>query len=156
MYGALLMVVVVPPMIFGPAVVAVVLALRDDFLVVWPAMSSPASAPTMRFFSVASDGWLTTGFAVGVGSAVAAPADVVSTAAVTAAAMPAAATGRAKRIRRLCRPAPGMDVPTEVPPRDRKFGRMSNASPKSAIVQRLTDNAEGRPLTAGAALFPNA
>jgi hypothetical protein len=50
---------------------------------------------------VANEGCAATGFTVGIGSAVAAPAEEDISAAVTAAATPAAATGRAKRIRRL-------------------------------------------------------
>src|SRR4051794_35867577 len=109
------MVVSVPPMIFGSTVAVFVLALRDDFWVVCPAVSSPARAPATRFSSSASEGELVAGLIVGVGGAVAAPADEVISAAATAAATPAAARGRAIRIRRLCRPLPGRVVLKRVP-----------------------------------------
>ncbi|MFI6561892.1 hypothetical protein [Streptomyces sp. NPDC050534] len=79
----------------------VVLALKDDFGVAFPAVPSVASAPAMRRFSSAVGTELVAGLVFGVGTVVAAFADELSSAAATAAATPAAATGRASRIRRL-------------------------------------------------------
>lgn len=70
----------------------------------------------MRFVSAAVDTVLVAGLTVGVGTEVAAPADEVNNAAATAAATPAAATGRPMRIRRLRRPLPDKNVRKEVPP----------------------------------------
>ncbi|GGX26244.1 hypothetical protein GCM10010321_45910 [Streptomyces chartreusis] len=99
------MLVVVPPMTMGLTVespaASVVLAPYDDFFDVSPAVSSPATAPATRRSSSAGEAEPVTGFTVGLGSAVAAPADEVSSAVATAAARPAAATGSPKRIRRL-------------------------------------------------------
>ncbi|MDF3145854.1 hypothetical protein PBV88_32615 [Streptomyces sp. T21Q-yed] len=77
------------------------LALYDDFAAGSPAVSSPATAPATRRSSSASEAELVAGSTVGLGCAVAAPADEVNSAAATAAARPAAATGSPKRIRRL-------------------------------------------------------
>ncbi|GAA5014704.1 hypothetical protein GCM10023335_38650 [Streptomyces siamensis] len=95
------MVVWLPPMIFGSTLALSVLALSDDFLVVSPAVSSPATAPATRFVSSLREGEDVLGLTVGVGSAVAAFADDIRSAPATAAARPAAATGMAMRIRRL-------------------------------------------------------
>ncbi|WP_150133413.1 hypothetical protein [Streptomyces hyaluromycini] len=86
------MVVSLPPMIFGET------AEPDDFVVL--VVPEVARAPAMRSFSVACEAVLTDGLTVGAGW-VAALAEVEISAAVTAAAIPAAATGSAKRIRRL-------------------------------------------------------
>src|SRR5687768_10125143 len=112
-HGAVVMVVVVPPMIFASTVEEL---LYDDLADETPAVSSWAAAPRTRCSSSASVGEPTLGMAGGFGCAEAAPADEVSSAAATAAATPAAATGRAIRSRRLCRPPPDMGVPTNVPP----------------------------------------
>lgn len=104
--GAEEMVVVPPPMIFGETAEP----MLDAFVVV-ALLSTTATASATRCFSVACDGALTDGLTVGVGW-VAALAEVEISAAVTAAAIPAAATGSANRIRRLCRPLPDVGVPT--------------------------------------------
>ncbi|MEU9346864.1 hypothetical protein AB0D74_37230 [Streptomyces sp. NPDC048278] len=96
--GAEEMVVVPPPMIFGETAVPLELVLDVVFVVAQ--LLSEATAPARRLFSVACDGTLTDGLTVGVGW-VAALAEVEISAAATAAATPAAATGSAKRIRRL-------------------------------------------------------
>ncbi|GGN40096.1 hypothetical protein GCM10011578_087340 [Streptomyces fuscichromogenes] len=102
------MVVVPPPMIFGET--AEPLAVAVDFFVDVAALSA-AIARATRLFSVACDGVLTDGLTVGVGW-VAALAEVEISAAATAAATEAAATGSARRIRRLCRPLPDVGVST--------------------------------------------
>jgi hypothetical protein len=125
------MVVVVPPMIFGsteaplvfalvPVLVPVVavlpvpvpvpvpepvlapaLVLGEAFVVGCPAVPSLATAPAIRFCSVARLGEVPVVLASGAGCAVAAFADDIRSAPPTAAARVAAATGTAMRIRRL-------------------------------------------------------
>src|SRR5690349_14198539 len=107
------MAVSVPPMTYGltvepevvepeePVVLVVVLAPRDVFGTVSPAVPSVASAPLTRRVSSAAGTERVAGLSLGVGTVVAAFADELSRAAATAAAMPAAATGRTRRIRRL-------------------------------------------------------
>jgi hypothetical protein len=122
------MVVVVPPMIFGsteallvfalvPVLVPVVAVLPvpapvpvlapalvlvgEDFVVGCPAVPSLATAPAIRFSSVARLGEVPLVLASGAGCAVAAFADDIRSAPPTAAARAAAATGTAMRIRRL-------------------------------------------------------
>jgi hypothetical protein len=101
------MAVSVPPMTYGLTVEpeevdeSVVLALRDAFWGVSPAVPSVARAPAIRFVSTVVETELVAGLAVGVGTEDAAFADELSSAAATAAATPAAATGRTRRIRRL-------------------------------------------------------
>src|SRR3954451_20405071 len=144
------MVVSLPPMIFGSTEAVFVLALKEDFWVVCPAVSSPARAPATRFSSSVSDGELVAGLTVGVGGAVAAPADEVISAGATAAATPAAATGRAKRMRRLCRPLPGRGVGMDVPPgRDESEGVRDAApylsAPKGRPPSLMTGGGLQRP-----------
>ncbi|GAA2371629.1 hypothetical protein GCM10010378_08610 [Streptomyces viridochromogenes] len=91
----------VPPITMGFTVESSVRAAYDDFFAGSPAVSSPASAPVTRRSSSADGTETVAGFAVGCGAAVAAPAVDVISAAATAAATPAAATGSPKRIRRL-------------------------------------------------------
>ncbi|MHC3472413.1 hypothetical protein ACYF6T_27480 [Streptomyces sp. 7R007] len=62
---------------------------------------SVASTPAIRSDSSVSEAELVAGLTVGCADAVAAPADDTVSAAATAAARPAAATGRPMRIRRL-------------------------------------------------------
>lgn len=107
------MAVVVPPMIFGSMVELVevvepvelvelvVPAAKFDFDVVAPAVPSPLRAPAIRSLSTLSEGELVAGLTFGVGSGVTAFADDIIKAPATAAAIVAAPTGTAIRIRRL-------------------------------------------------------
>lgn len=92
----------VPVPVPVPALVpALVLVLGEAFVVGCPAVPSLATAPAIRFCSVARLGEVPVVLASGAYCVVAAFADDIRSAPPTAAARVAAATGTAMRIRRL-------------------------------------------------------